>query len=72
MTAEELKTELMKVMTEEQKEINDKAEQKGFLNTFDQGRSFELGVIEGAMIKIIKEHNDAKRGNQALGSDSAT
>lgn len=72
MTAEELKTELMKIMTEELKEINDNWERKGILNGFDQGRSYELGVIEGSMIKIIKEYNDAKRGNQALGSDSAT
>lgn len=72
MTAEELKTELMKVMTEELKEINDNWERKGILNGFDSGRSYELGVIEGSMIKIIKEHNDAKRGNQALGPDSAT
>lgn len=50
MTAEELKTELMKVMTEELKEINDNWERKGILNGFDQGRSYELGVIEGSMI----------------------
>lgn len=72
MTAEELKTELMKTMTDELKEINGNAERKGFVNSFDQGRSFELGVIEGSMIRIIKEHNDDKRGNQALGPDSAT
>lgn len=72
MTAEELKTELMKVMTEELKEINDNWERKGILNGFDQGRSYELGVIEGSMIKIIKEFNDDKRRNQALGPDSAT
>lgn len=72
MTAEELKTELMKVMTEELKEINDNWERKGILSGFDQGRSYELGVVEGSMIKIMKEFNDDKRRNQTLGPDSAT
>lgn len=72
MTAEVLKTELMKVMTEELKEINDNWERKGILSGFDQGRSYELGVVEGSMIKIMKEFNDDKRRNQTLGPDSAT
>ena len=41
-------------------EINKKAELKGDLDSFDQGRSFELGVIEGSMIKIRKEAEDGK------------
>lgn len=72
MTAEELKTELMKVMTEELKEINDNWERKEILSGFDQGRSYELGVVEGSMIKIMKEFNDDKRRNQTLGPDYAT
>ena len=56
MTAEEFCKKLHEVVDE----INKKAELKGVLDSFAQGRSFELGVIEGSMIKIRKEAEDGK------------
>ena len=60
MTAEEFCKKLHEVVEAEMDEINKKAELKGDLDSFDQGRSFELGVIEGSMIKIRKEAEDGK------------
>lgn len=60
MTAEEFCKKLHEVVDAEMQEINKNAELKGVLNSFDQGRSFELGVIEGSMIKIRKEAEDGK------------
>ena len=60
MTAEEFCKKLHEVVDAEMDEINKKAELKGVLDSFAQGRSFELGVIEGSMIKIRKEAEDGK------------
>lgn len=45
-------------LTEELHEIEKNQKAKGFLNNFDQGRSFEIGVCEGLMVKIKKEMKD--------------
>lgn len=60
MTAEEFCKILHEVVEAEMQEINERAELKGVLDSFNQGRSFELGVIEGSMSKIRKEAEDGK------------
>lgn len=54
--------EFIKRMTEnltgELEEIEKNQEAKGFMDNFDQGRSFEIGVCEGLMARIKKEMQD--------------
>lgn len=54
--------EFIKRMTEnltgELKEIARNQAAKGFMDNFDQGRSFEIGVCEGLMARIKKEMQD--------------
>ena len=60
MTLDEYITKLHEVVSTEMEEINKTSEEKGFISSFDQGRSFELGVIEGSMVKIRKEAENEK------------
>lgn len=55
MTVEEFRNKIHQALDEEMQEINKAVDSGKPLSNFDQGRCFEMGVVEGLMIKIIAD-----------------
>lgn len=55
MTVEEFAEKLREGLKEEVHEIAAEQNRKGKLSGFDQGRSFECRVVEGLMIKMLRD-----------------
>lgn len=55
MTVEEFRDKIHQALGEEMQEINKAVDSGRPLSNFNQGRSFEVGVVEGIMSKIIAD-----------------
>ena len=55
MTVLEFKEKIDKALNEEMQEINKALDSGRLLSNFNQGRSFEIGFVEGLMMKIIDD-----------------
>lgn len=55
MTVEEFKDKIHEALDVEMQEMNKAVDSGRPLSNFDRGRCFEIGAVEGLMIKIIAD-----------------
>ena len=55
MTAEEFKKKIHEALDEDMATISKSIDDGKPLSNFDAGRSFQCGVVEGLMVKILSE-----------------